>query len=242
MKFSVDRKYLATGGEDGVINIWKVRSVTQREWRETHDHRIFEDTPIRQFNGHKVENSWLHDWVVAYRGFRLVQERIPPLGLPGLHRSSLAHQQRQLFVCLQAQVVDPSKCHLGTWSPRLISIRRKSAIFSPAAWTRSCVSGPFRKDAWSSGSRRHRSSLPLPFVPEVCSLVVCPIGRLCAAGLSDGQVIFYYADGLRYFTQVSTLFILNRRQNVEIAMERTKRVVRSPELRFSRRMTHSACW
>ena len=55
-------------------------------------------------------------------------------------------------------------------------------------------------------------------------------------------MIFYYADGLRYFTQVSTLFILNRRQNVEIAMERTKRVVRSPELRFSRRMTRSACW
>ena len=35
MKFSVDRKYLATGGEDGVINIWKVREVSRRDWLET---------------------------------------------------------------------------------------------------------------------------------------------------------------------------------------------------------------
>ena len=42
-----------------MINIWKVRNVTQKEWRETHDHRIFEDTPIHQFSDHKVgERSW----------------------------------------------------------------------------------------------------------------------------------------------------------------------------------------
>ena len=39
--------------------------------------------------------------------------------------------------------------------------------------------------------------------PSVITTVTfCPGGRLCAAGLSDGQVIFYYSDGLRYFTQV----------------------------------------
>ena len=32
MKFSLDRKYLATAGEDGVINIWKVRNDSQKSW------------------------------------------------------------------------------------------------------------------------------------------------------------------------------------------------------------------
>ena len=34
------------------------------------------------------------------------------------------------------------------------------------------------------------------------------VGRLCAAGLCDGQVMFYYADGLRYFTQVILLLYI----------------------------------
>ena len=54
MKFSVDRKYLATGGEDGVINIWKVREVSRRDWLEKRDVRIFEDAPINQFAEHTV--------------------------------------------------------------------------------------------------------------------------------------------------------------------------------------------
>lgn len=55
MLFSLDRKYLATGGEDGIINIWKVRKVTKDEWQEKKDSRIFEDQPIRTFKGHAVE-------------------------------------------------------------------------------------------------------------------------------------------------------------------------------------------
>lgn len=55
MLFSLDRKYLATGGEDGIINIWKVRKVTKDEWQEKKDSRIFEDQPIRTFKGHTVE-------------------------------------------------------------------------------------------------------------------------------------------------------------------------------------------
>lgn len=57
MKFSVDRKYLATGGEDGVINIWKVREVSRRDWLEKRDVRIFEDAPIHQFAEHTVWES-----------------------------------------------------------------------------------------------------------------------------------------------------------------------------------------
>ena len=30
------------------------------------------------------------------------------------------------------------------------------------------------------------------------------IGRFCVVGLNDGQVILYYTDGLRYYTQVRT--------------------------------------
>lgn len=45
------------------------------------------------------------------------------------------------------------------------------------------------------------------------------LGRLCSIGLVDGQVIFYYTDGLRYFTQVCYLLvILTHRLNVVIIM------------------------
>ena len=45
------------------------------------------------------------------------------------------------------------------------------------------------------------------------------VGRLCSIGLVDGQVIFYYTDGLRYFTQVCYLLvILTHRLNAVIIM------------------------
>ena len=50
MKFSLDRKYLATAGEDGIINIWKVRNDSRKSW----DGHIFEEEPIRSFKGHTV--------------------------------------------------------------------------------------------------------------------------------------------------------------------------------------------
>ena len=50
MKFSLDRKYLATAAEDGIINIWKVRNDSHKSW----DGHIFEEEPIRSFKGHTV--------------------------------------------------------------------------------------------------------------------------------------------------------------------------------------------
>ena len=84
MKFSCDRKYLATGGEDGVVNIWKVRKVTKEEWNENMDARIFEDQPVRSYSGHTVSIGAVYHDVVAYCGFCMVQERIPPLRLSRL--------------------------------------------------------------------------------------------------------------------------------------------------------------
>jgi len=52
MKFSVDGKYLATGGHDTIVRIWKVK-----DQRET----FFEPTPIRTYSGHTgdiLDLSW----------------------------------------------------------------------------------------------------------------------------------------------------------------------------------------
>ena len=56
MKFSLDRKYLATAGEDGIINIWKVRNDSHKSW----DGHIFEEEPIRSFTGHTVLYSIIY--------------------------------------------------------------------------------------------------------------------------------------------------------------------------------------
>ena len=53
-----------------------------------------------------------------------------------------------------------------------------------------------------AGCKLLRLSLRFSFVLEVDSWWSDEVGRLCAVGLTDGQVIFYYSDGLRYFTQV----------------------------------------
>lgn len=53
MKFSIDRRYFATAGEDGIINIWKVKTDPSSKW----DGHVFEEEPIHSFKGHTVQNS-----------------------------------------------------------------------------------------------------------------------------------------------------------------------------------------
>lgn len=50
MKFSIDRRYFATAGEDGIINIWKVKTDPSTKW----DGHVFEEEPIHSFKGHTV--------------------------------------------------------------------------------------------------------------------------------------------------------------------------------------------
>lgn len=50
MKFSIDRRYFATAGEDGIINIWKVKTDPSSKW----DGHVFEEEPIHSFKGHTV--------------------------------------------------------------------------------------------------------------------------------------------------------------------------------------------
>ena len=51
MKFSLDRKYLATSGEDGIINIWEVNvSDSNKQW----DGYFFKSKPLFSYKGHTV--------------------------------------------------------------------------------------------------------------------------------------------------------------------------------------------
>lgn len=59
MEFSLNRNYLATGDEDGVIYIWKVRNVTEEEWRENQDESFFDEEPLCVFQGHTVRQLFL---------------------------------------------------------------------------------------------------------------------------------------------------------------------------------------
>ena len=103
---------MATGGEDGVVNIWKVRKVTKEEWKENMDVRIFEDQPVRSYTGHTVSVHSPRHRVVSHCRFRVVQERIPPLRLARLHRAPMAPGLRQLSVHLQAQVFPSFEPHI----------------------------------------------------------------------------------------------------------------------------------
>ena len=172
MKFSVDRKYLATGGEDGMINIWKVRSVTQREWRETHDHRIFEDTPIRQFNGHK---SHIVDFAWSKSGFLLSASLDCTVRLWHISNDNCLCVFKHKDMVTSVDFYPEEECYFLTGS-----MDKKLRVWSiPQGCVVKWVQAP----------------------SIITTVTFCPGGRLCAAGLSDGQVIFYYADGLRYFTQ-----------------------------------------
>lgn len=50
MKFSLDRKYFATAGEDGIINIWTTKQNIEGSW----DGHYFGEEPFRSFKGHTV--------------------------------------------------------------------------------------------------------------------------------------------------------------------------------------------
>ena len=50
MKFSLDRKYFATAGEDGIIHVWKTKQSIEGSWNGDY----FEEEPFRSFKGHTV--------------------------------------------------------------------------------------------------------------------------------------------------------------------------------------------
>ena len=69
MEFSLDRQYLATADEEGIINIWKVIEPTQEMLEENPTEVIFEEEPYLTFKGHTVYLLQLFQYIyilVAY--------------------------------------------------------------------------------------------------------------------------------------------------------------------------------
>ena len=54
MEFSLNRQYLATADEEGVINIWKVLEPGSNPLEENSTKDIFEKEPYLVFKGHTV--------------------------------------------------------------------------------------------------------------------------------------------------------------------------------------------
>ena len=54
MEFSLNRQYLATADEEGVINIWKVLGPGSNPLEENPTKDIFEKEPYLVFKGHTV--------------------------------------------------------------------------------------------------------------------------------------------------------------------------------------------
>ena len=55
MEFSLDRQYLATADEEGVIYIWKVLEPIIKEMEDDTTELIFEEKPYMVFKGHTVD-------------------------------------------------------------------------------------------------------------------------------------------------------------------------------------------
>lgn len=193
LKFSPDGEYLASAGADGVICVWKVRTGTLGRDSKSDFMHVFDEAPLRRYMGHTVTFSPLNYFLVAYRGSGVVKERISPLRVSRLHGSLMAPARS--FLSLRI----PSQARL------LLSLLTLRDMVTSVDFF------PEEESYFLSGSMDRKLriwSIPQGCVlkwvqaPAVISTVTfCPGGRLCAAGLIDGQVIFYYSDGLRYFTQ-----------------------------------------
>ena len=172
MKFSPDGKYLATAGEDGVIYVWKVRSVTRKEWKEKMDMRVFEDDPVHEYVGH---TSHIVDLAWSKSGFLISASLDCSVRLWHLNDPGCLCVFKHKDMVTSVDFYPEEECYFISGC-----MDRKLRIWSiPQGCVLKWVQAP----------------------SIITTVTFCPGGRLCAAGLYDGQVIFYYSDGLRYFTQ-----------------------------------------
>ena len=185
MKFSKDNKYLATGDANGEIRIWKVRVSEVGDWNQNPDPRMLEDYPLHVYTGHKshvVDLSWSSSNFLLSASLDMTV-RLWHVSKPNC---LCIFQHSDMVTSVDFHPTEDNYFLTGCMDSKLriwniLEGKVMRWIQAPSVITSAsfCPGGMF----------------PVAFVFD-------GVGRLCSIGLVDGQVSFYYTDGLRYFTQI----------------------------------------
>ncbi|KAK8793330.1 hypothetical protein WA158_004689 [Blastocystis sp. Blastoise] len=173
MKFSPDHQYLAAAGDEGIIYIWKVHKCDASQWELYPDQRVFDDEPYKIFTGHKSHVVDL-SW-----------------------SSSLFLLSASLDMTVRLWHISKPECLCIFQHSDMVT----SVDFHPnedSYFLTGCMDSKLR--IWNIVEGKVVRWIQTPAIITAASFI--PGGRLCSAGLVDGTVIFYYTDGLRYFTQI----------------------------------------
>lgn len=172
MQYSKNYQYLATGGKDTIIYVWKVREVSAVDWNKNRNGKIFEDEPICKFEGH---SSHIVDLAWSNSNFLLSASLDQTVRLWHVDRSTCLCSFRHSHLVTSVDFLPTDEGYFATGS-----MDRRLRV-------------------WSIVQGRVVKSIQTPAI--ITAITFCSKSRLLAAGLLDGQVVYYYADGLCYFNQ-----------------------------------------
>ncbi|CEO98319.1 unnamed protein product (mitochondrion) [Plasmodiophora brassicae] len=183
MKWSPCGNYLATAGQDAIIRIWLVCGgdakiedstlVPSAPSMSAFGQRVLHPSPYREFAGHKSD---IIDLAWSRSSFLLSASMDKSVRLWHVSRTQcLSSFQHADFVTAVA--------------------------FHPTE-SRRFLSASFDKKLrmWDILDHRVVDWAQTPLM--ITAAAFNPSGRLTAAGLYNGQVVFYQSDGLKYFTQI----------------------------------------
>jgi WD40 repeat protein len=184
-EFSVDGKYLAAAGQDGVIRVWSVISTPQE--RAGHEHEedvsddnaerlsapVFRSKPIREFEGH---TSVILDLSWSKNNFLLSSSQDKTV--------RLWHISRQECLCTFKHKDSVTS----------IAFHPKDDRFFLAGSLDSVLR------LWSIPDKSVAFWCQLPNI--ITAVAFTPDGRTSMAGILTGLCLFYETEGLKYHTQI----------------------------------------
>ena len=173
MKFSHDGRYLATGGQDMVVRVWKVLATPDDRQGVELKAPVFMEKPYREYSGHTadvLDLSW------SQNNFLLSSSMDKTV--------RLWHVTREECLC----------CFQHSDFVTSIAFHPKDDRFF--------LSGSLdcKLRLWNIAEKKVAYWNELPEL--ITAVAFDPMGRVAIVGTSTGLCLFYEAEGLRYHTQI----------------------------------------
>ena len=209
MKFSADGSYLATGGQDSMVRVWLVLgspaeiALKNKGRSKTGEDDSKENDLLDMIDQQAFMSSQKYDKLPP--GLRAIVNPVP-LRLYSGHKNDVTDLSWSKSNFLISSSMDKT---VRLWH---VSRPKCLKLFQHADCVTQCAFHPTEEKFFLSGSLDKKLrvwNIPenrvidwAPTAQMITAVCFAPTGKLAAAGLYTGEVVFYYTEGLKYYTQI----------------------------------------